>query len=146
MALIFPSDFSSILAQGPASRAPQRTKVLVMVDPTTSSQFIEPILGTLQGLIERTMYTAMTPKGIDYLFDRLAPETPFAEREAFKNRAEETMSGGLIGSRQPLVTVEQTVPPGMRVQKFPDTFQQNVPGYTIYGIFWIVSLLATSVL
>jgi ABC-2 type transport system permease protein len=34
----------------------------------------------------------------------------------------------------------------MRVQKLPDTFQQNVPGYTIYGIFWIVSLLANSVL
>jgi ABC-2 type transport system permease protein len=56
------------------------------------------------------------------------------------------MSGGLIGSREPLVTVERTVPSGMRVQKFPDTFQQNVPGYTIYGIFWIVSLLASSVL
>ena len=34
----------------------------------------------------------------------------------------------------------------MRVEKFPDTFQQNVPGYTIYGIFWVVSLLAGSVL
>jgi len=34
----------------------------------------------------------------------------------------------------------------MRVEKFPDAFQQNVPGYTIYGIFWIVSLLAGSVL
>ncbi len=146
MALIFPSDFSSILEQSPASREPQRTKILVIVDPTTSSQFVEPILGTLQGLLERTTYTAMMPKGIDYLFERLAPQTPAEEQKAFKSRAEETMSGGLIGSRQPLVTVERTVPPGMRVQKFPDTFQQNVPGYTIYGIFWIVSLLATSVL
>ena len=146
MALIFPSDFSSVLEQGPASREPQRTKILVIVDPTTSSQFVEPVLGTLQGLLERTMYTAMMPKGIDYLFERLAPQTPAQERESFKSRAEETMSGGLIGSKEPLVTVERTAPPGMRVQKFPDTFQQNVPGYTIYGIFWIVSLLANSVL
>lgn len=92
------------------------------------------------------MYTAMMPKGIDYLFERLAPQTPAQEREAFKSQAEETMSGGLIGSREPLVTLERTVPSGMRMQKFPDTFQQNVPGYTIYGIFWIVSLLASSVL
>ena len=28
----------------------------------------------------------------------------------------------------------------------PNSFQQNVPGYTIYGMFWIVSLLAGSVL
>lgn len=55
------------------------------------------------------------------------------------------MSGGLLGGK-PLVTVERTTPPGMRVEKFPDAFQQNVPGYTIYGIFWIVSLLAGSVL
>jgi ABC-2 type transport system permease protein len=146
MALIFPSDFSSILEQTPESREPERTKILVVVDPTTSSQFIEPILGTLQGLVERTTYTAMMPKGIDYLFERIAPETPAQERESFKSRAEETMSGGLVGRKEPLVTVERTVPPGMRIQKFPDTFQQNVPGYTIYGIFWIVSLLANSVL
>jgi ABC-2 type transport system permease protein len=146
MVLVFPSDFSSVLEQGPASREPQRTKVLVVVDPTTSSQFVDPIMGTLQGLLERTTYTAMMPKGVDYLFEHLAPQTPAADRESFKRRTEETMSGGLTGSRQPLVAVERVVPSGMRVQKYPDTFQQNVPGYTIYGIFWIVSLLASSVL
>ena len=146
MALIFPADFSSVLEQGPLSREPERTKILVIVDPTTSSQFVEPILGTLQGLVERTTYTAMMPKGIDYFFEHLSPQKPTEERETFKSRAEEAMSGGLTGGRQPLVTVERTVPPGMRVEKFPDTFQQNVPGYTIYGIFWVVSLLAASVL
>jgi ABC-2 type transport system permease protein len=146
MALIFPSDFSLVLEQGPASRGPQRTQILVMVDPTLSSQFVEPVLGTLQGLLERTTYLAMMPRGIDFLFDHLAPQTPVQERESFKSRAEEKMSGGLVGGREPLVTLERTFPPGMRVTKFPDTFQQNVPGYTIYGIFWIVSLLAGSVL
>jgi ABC-2 type transport system permease protein len=34
----------------------------------------------------------------------------------------------------------------MQAKKLPDSFQQNVPGYTIYGIFWIVSLLGLSVL
>ena len=146
MALFFPTDFSSVLEQGPTTRNPQKTKILVIVDPTTSSQFVEPIVGTLQGLLERTTYTAMVPKGIDYLFERLAPQTPAQEQQAFKVQAEDAMSGGLLGSRQPLVTLERTVPAGMRVQKLPDTFQQNVPGYTIYGIFWIVSLLANSVL
>jgi ABC-2 type transport system permease protein len=146
IALVFPSDFSSVLEQAPATREPERTKILVIVDPTTSSQFVEPILGTLQGLLERTTYTAMMPKGIDYLFERLAPQTPAQERESFKSQADEAMSGGLLGNKEPLVTVERTVPPGMRIQKFPNTFQQNVPGYTIYGIFWIVSLLANSVL
>jgi len=145
LALVFPPDFSEVLEQGPGPTL-RRTKVLVIVDPTTSSQFIEPVLGTLQGLIERSIYTAMVPKGLDYLFEQLAPQTPLEQREAFKAQAQEAISGGLLGGEEPVVTLERTVPPGMRVEKYPDTFQQNVPGYTIYGIFWIVTLLAGSVL
>jgi ABC-2 type transport system permease protein len=146
LALIFPPDFSAVLEQNPAVRERRTTKVLFIVDPTTSGQIAEPILGTLEGLLERAVSTAMVPKGIDYLFDRLAPQTPAAERERFRAGAEGAISGGLMGGETPVVTVERASPPGMRVKKLPDVFQQNVPGYTIYGIFWIVSLLAVSVL
>lgn len=146
LALVFPPDFSEVLEQDPAAAQRRTTRILVIVDPATSSQFVEPILGTLQGLIERRTYTAMIPKGLDLLFERLAPQTPVEQRETFKAQAQEAMSGGLLGGREPVVTVERTTPAGMQVEKYPDTFQQNVPGYTIYGIFWIVSLLAGSVL
>ena len=146
LALIFPPDFSAVLEQNPAVRERRTTKVVFIVDPTTSSQLVEPIQGTLQGLLERTAFTAMVPKGVDYVFDTLAPQTPTKERENFRARAEGAMSGGLMEGQTPVATVEQTSPPGMRVKKLPDVFQQNVPGYTIYGIFWIVSLLAVSVL
>ena len=88
LALIFPPDFSAVLEQNPAVRERRTTKVVFMVDPTTSSQFVEPIQGTLQGLLERTAFTAMVPKGVDYVFDRLAPQTPATERESFRARAE----------------------------------------------------------
>ncbi len=146
LALVFPPDFSAVLEQIPAARERRTTKVLFIVDPATSSQLVEPIQGTLQGLLERTAYTAIVPKGVDYLFDKLAPQATAAERERFRGRAEGAMSGGLMGGETPLVTVERASPPGMRVEKLPDVFQQNVPGYTIYGIFWIVNLLAVSVL
>lgn len=146
LALIFPPDFSAVLEQNPAVRERRTTKVEFIVDPTTSSQLVEPIRGTLQGLLERTAFTAMVPKGVDYVFDTLAPQAPTKERENFRARAEGAMSGGLMEGQTPVATVEQTSPPGMRVKKLPDVFQQNVPGYTIYGIFWIVSLLAVSVL
>jgi len=87
----------------------------------------------------------MIPRGLDSLFERLAPQIPAKQRETFKAQAQEGMSGGLLGG-EPVVTLERTTPAGMQVEKCPDTFQQNVPGYTIYGIFWIVSLLAGSVL
>lgn len=146
LALVFPPDFSQVLEQDPAAAERHTTKVLVIVDPATSSQFVEPILGTLQGLIERRTYMAMMPKGLDYLFGQLSPQMPTEQREAFKAQAQEAMSGGLLGGRETLITIERTAPAGMQVEKYPDTFQQNVPGYTIYGIFWIVSLLAGSVL
>ncbi|SNB72364.1 ABC transporter permease [Thermoflexus hugenholtzii] len=146
LALVFPPDFSEVLAQDPGATPRRRTRIWVIVDPATSSPFVEPILGTLQGLIERSTYTAMMPKGLDYLFTQLAPQVPPEQREAFKARAQEAMSGGLLGGEEPVVALERTAPPGMRVEKLPNTFQQNVPGYTIYGVFWIVSLLAGSVL
>lgn len=146
LALVFPPDFSAVLEQDPAAAERRTTRILVIVDPATSSQFVEPILGTLQGLVERGTYNAMMPKGLDYLFERLAPQTPVEQRETFKAQAQEAMSGGLLGGGEPVVTLERTAPAGMQVEKYPDTFQQNVPGYTIYGIFWIVSLLAGSVL
>lgn len=135
-----------MLEQSPATEAPRTTSVLVIVDPTTSRQFVEPLIGTLRGLIERHMLTAMLPRGLDFLFDRLAPQAPAAQREALKARAQASLSGGLLGSEQAAVAIEQIVPSDMHVERYPNTFQQNVPGYTIYGIFWIVSLLAGSVL
>lgn len=146
LALIFPPDFSEVLEQDPTAAERRHTKVLVIVDPTTSNQFIGPIQGTLQGLIERSTYTAMVPKGLDFLFERLSPQIPGEQRQTLKTQAQEAISAGLLGGRESIVTIERTTPAGMRVEKYPDTFQQNVPGYTIYGIFWIVSLLANSVL
>jgi ABC-2 type transport system permease protein len=43
------------------------------------------------------------------------------------------------------ILVERVAPPGMQAERIPTAFQYNVPGVTIYGIFWIVSLLAGSV-
>lgn len=146
LVLVFPPEFSDILEQDLAAPQRQTVRIELLLDPAVSPQLVEPLQGTLQGLLERTAYQAMLPRGIDFLFDNLAPKIPSESRHAFKTQAQQAMSGGLFGDNEPIVTVERTVPPGMRVERYPDTFQQNVPGYTIYGIFWIVSLLTGSVL
>lgn len=120
-ALIFPSDFTRVLEQGPGVRGLRTTKAMLIVDPATSSQFAEPIMGTLQGLVERSRAAAMIPAG---------QSGPSASQ----------------GDRELSTMVERIAPTGMQAKKKPDAFQQNVPGYTIYGIFWIVSLLGLSVL
>ena len=135
MAIVFPADFSTALQQATA------TKVIFISDPATPTQVIQPIIGTLNGLLEQATMTAAVPQGIDLMFAQLAPQAPAAQRDAFIADAEKAMSGS-----DPNITIERATPPGMRVAKSPNAFQQNVPGYTIYGIFWIVSLLASSVL
>lgn len=146
MALIFPADFSAVLEQSAGAANPETTKVLMVADPASPTQVAEPIIGTLQGIVQKESFAVAVPKGIDLLFDQIAPQTPAQQRAAFKSEATQALSGGLVGEQPPTISVERVAPPGMRVEKFPDTFQQNVPGYTIYGIFWIVSMLASSVL
>jgi len=146
MALVFPPEFSETLEQIPGLGERRTARVLVIVDPATSSQFVEPILGTLQGLIERQTLAATAPKGLDLLLARLSPQMPAEQRQAIKIEAQEAITGGFLGGSEPAVVLEKKAPAGMKVEQYPDTFQQNVPGYTIYGIFWIVSLLAGSVL
>ncbi len=145
LALVFPSDFSAALEQSSAAER-QTAQILAIVDPATSNQFIEPILGTLQGLIERQTFAAMIPSGMDYLFEQLAPQMPLEQRERFKAQAQEATLEGASGRDEPVAVLVRTTPEGMRIEKSPNTYQQTVPGYTIYGIFWIVSLLAGSVL
>jgi ABC-2 type transport system permease protein len=146
LAVIFPPDFSEVLEQLPFQDTRRATEVLVVVDPATSSQFVEPVLGTLQGLIERQTLAAAAPKGLDLLLARVSPQMPAEQREAIRTEAQEAITGGFLGGNEPVVALEKRAPTQMRVEQYPDTFQQNVPGYTIYGIFWIVSLLAGSVL
>lgn len=146
LALIIAADFSDVLEQNPAAGQRQTTRVELLLDPTISTQIVEPLQGTLQGLLERAAYQAMLPRGVDFLFDQLAPQLPAEQRQAFKIQAQQAMAGGLVGDGDPVVTIERTVPYGMRVEQYPNTFQQNVLGYTIYGIFWIVSLRTSSML
>ena len=146
MALVFPPEFSEVLEQPLTTKNRISTKVLVIADPATSIQVVGPILGMLQGLLERAAYTTVMSKGMNLFFERMPSQTSTKQQKAFKAQAQKAMSGGLFGNQQPPITVERTAPAGMKAEKFPDTFQQNVPGYTIFGIFWIVSLLASSVL
>ena len=145
-AVIFPPNFSIVLEQGLGTRERLTTKVLLIVDPNTTNQIAEPVLGTIQGLLERAAYTAMMPKGMGDLFTHLGDSTSTTKSGSPRTGLEEKGGRGRVEKQEPAVTVERIAPTGMQGRKLPDVYQQNVPGYTIYGIFWIVNLLAVSVL
>jgi ABC-2 type transport system permease protein len=108
LALIFPPSFSEALVAEPGS---SETVVVAIEDPEPSTQSTEPVLITLQSLIEREALAAQIPKA----------------------------------NATSTIVVKRTAPTGMEARPTPNPFQQNVSGVTIYGIFWIVSLLAGSV-
>jgi ABC-2 type transport system permease protein len=148
LVLHFPADFSAALENALDAADVATTTVRLIADPATPGQVIAPIQGTVQGLIERNALTALAPRGLDYLFQAIAPDTPRERQQQFRDRAGLALADGFLGGaegRLP-VALERAAPSAMPIRQFPDTYQQNVPGYTIYGIFWIVSALAGAVL
>ena len=145
-ALVFPPNFSAVLEQDVGIRERLTTNVQLIVDPNTTNQIAEPVLGTIRGLLERAACAAILRKGAGGLLTRSREPTLAPKRATPRAGLEETGVSEQAEMREPAVTVERIAPAGMRMKKLPDVYQQNVPGYTIYGIFWIVNLLAVSVL
>jgi ABC-2 type transport system permease protein len=134
LAIIFPADFSqnalSEIAHSPSSQS--AATVQLMLDPSLSEQFTGPIIGTLQGVLLQ----ALTPVGIDHLIQQIAPGLPPEQRQAILEQAQQKTASG--------VNIEQITPPGLAVRQFPNTTQQNVPGYTLFGVFFICQVIGLS--
>jgi ABC-2 type transport system permease protein len=137
LAVILPADFSQyILGDALPSQSSelQTTTIQLMVDPALSPEFTGPIVGTLQGLLLQ----ALMPVGIERLLDQIAPGMPQEQRLIF---IEQARQGMLIG-----MSIEQITPPGMSLRQLPNTTQQNVPSYTLFGVFFICQVIALSLI
>ena len=143
VAVFFPPDFSQVLEEGPVHG--RQAVVQVMVDPASSIQVVQPIVGTLRGLVERATYLALVPHGIDFVVDWIAPETTADRRETLRSVTQQATAGLSGDGAVSPVKLERVAPPGMQVEKEPDAVQQSVPGYAVFGVFWIVSLIASSI-
>ncbi|MBN1306101.1 MAG: ABC transporter permease [Anaerolineales bacterium] len=151
VALVFPQEFSvSILAAATDPESAQAT-VTFIADPAASPQFLAPVEGAVQGFIQRVAAYAQAPQKIEAGFASLAEEAPPGQGDivsqlgtAFVDRLEKV--GGLDGSGSLGVRFEQVAPSNYQLAELPDSVEQNVPGYTILGVFFIVQVLATSLL
>jgi ABC-2 type transport system permease protein len=135
LAVIFPPDFSqNILGSSPATQNTQSpaATIQLMLDPSLSQQFTGPIIGTLQGLLSQ----ALTPVGAEQILLQTAPGMPLAQRQAIVEQARQKATKG--------VSIEEISPPGMTVSRNPNTTQQNVPSYAIFGVFFICQVIGLS--
>ncbi|MEK7716270.1 MAG: ABC transporter permease, partial [Pseudomonadota bacterium] len=152
IAVIIPADFSDTIQNSvfdtPTDETPQKAQIDLVVDPALSSQIVGPVKGTLAGLSQQAMMTSVAPRGIDLFLDQIGQTAgaslPTEIRESLREQAlRSTAGGGVTGS---VVEVVQIQPAGMEIEKFPNSVQQYVPGWTLFGVFFISQTLATSVL
>jgi len=151
VALVFPPTFSESILEAATSPNSDEATVTFIADPTTSTQFLAPIQGTLQGFIQQTAAYAQAPRQIEAEFTAIADEVP-VEQAGFVGQIgnifvkQMETDGGLDGAGSLGIRFEQVPPSDYQIEEYPDSVEQNVPGYTIFGVFFIVQVLATSLL
>ncbi|MBN2495545.1 MAG: ABC transporter permease [Deltaproteobacteria bacterium] len=138
--LVLPAGLSRALR----SRAGDPIAVELVSDPALGDQVVEPLLGTIRGLCERLSFQAFTPDRVDSLFERFGGSMPAIALDGIRNKVRTDVLTSLQTPSP--VRLMRVAPASMQHVVRPDAFQQNVPGYTLFGIFWIVVLLAESVL
>jgi ABC-2 type transport system permease protein len=152
IAVIIPADFSDTIQRSvfdtPTDETPQKAQIDLVVDPALSSQFVGPVKGTLTGLSQQALMTGVAPRGIDLFLDQIdqtaGTSLPAEDRESLREQAlRSTAGGGITGS---VVEVVQMQPAGMEIEQLPNSVQQYVPGWTLFGVFFISQTLATSLL
>ncbi|MFL7792261.1 MAG: ABC transporter permease [Anaerolineae bacterium] len=138
VAIVFPADFSMQIAARSAGDDAIATIELI-ADPAASVQFIAPIQGMVFGAAERVAETQVAQARIAAGLESAFAQLPTEARPAPDQIVIE-MDGGSV------VTLEQVAPAEMKIEVLPDTYQQNVPGYTLLGVFFIVGAMASSIL
>ncbi len=152
IAVIIPADFSDTIQNSvfntPTDETPQKAQIDLVVDPALSSQLVGPVKGTLTGLSQQALMTGVAPRGIDLFLDQIEQTAgaplPAEDRESLREQAVRSTAGG--GDTGTVVEVVQMQPAGMEIEQLPNSVQQNVPGWTLFGVFFISQTLATSLL
>ena len=145
IAIVIPEDFSDALQQVAFDNAAQSAQIELVADPATSQQVLGPVKGALAGLSQQAAFTGLMPQGIDQLFnaiDQNGGNVPANMKGALKNNASFTTTS----NGQSLVVIKQTQPANMKIEQYPNTVQQNVPGWVLFGVFFISGILAQSIL
>jgi len=134
MAILIPSGFSQDITQS------QKVTVLFIVDPGASQQVVKPV----QALVETTLGQTTGPILLQQAIAKsLAHNAPPAQARQINQQVARALDQPAGDS---IATVQAVSPPGVTAPKHPSVYQQNVPGYTIMYVFFIVGTMASSVL
>ena len=150
LALAFRTGFSERILQDPGTSESEKATVYLISDPATNLQLLASVKGVIRSTIERRILLATMPQRMKQAFENslsefpsgLNPSSPNMEKQ-FERILEDTHKDGVDRSRVVFVSAS---PKGFSAGRRPTATEQNVPGYTIFGVFFIVLTLASSFL
>ena len=150
LALHFKPQFSERIFSESSDMKNEEPAVSLIVDPTINMQLLSSLKGSIQGVLERHALLSRLPhiirKGLshigsqgksemDLVLDDLEPQF----ERIFSNVSAENLN-------REAVPVEIITLRAFDSKRRPNATEQNVPGYTIFGVFFIVLTLASSFL
>ena len=148
IALVFPANFSTAILKAASDPSTVKAVVSFVVDPAVGSQLLAPVQGMVQGDIEREASVAQAPIQALQGFNQLASAAPASQAGLIHElgvRYTSLMTGSTATTEQNLGADTQVVTPASYTDvKTPTSAEQNVPGYTIYGVFFIITTISTS--
>lgn len=148
LALHFRAHFSERILSGAGEDQSMPPAIAMIFDPTMNIQLLSSLEGTIRGVVERRALLARLPGLIGRRLSRAAeegqPEFGAAMGE-LKPRLERMLSDAVADLPEPATSPIQLVAlRDVAGARRPTSTEQNVPGYTIFGVFFIVLTLASS--
>ncbi len=143
-ALVLPPDFTAaaLRAVSQSASPPQATLV---VDPGAGPALIGPLRAAMSAALTHIVAAAQAPFRVQAALAQAADTLPPSARPLAQ-----ALYPSLLAAWQaadaPQVALQTTPPPAFRAAPVPDAVQQNVPGYTVFGVFFIIGIVASSIL
>jgi ABC-2 type transport system permease protein len=146
--LVFSADFSEKIIAAAGKQQADNTVVTYVVDPSVGNQMMGPVRGMVQGYIEREASLAQAPLNIIQGFDAILNEMPASSKPVIQPAVQaftQAINQSDLLKSSTAISYQEEPPEGMHIEKSPTSAQQNVPGYTIFGVFFITQSLALSI-
>ena len=147
LALHFKDCFSEQMQKISSESSASASSISLISDPVINSQLLASVSGTVQGVLDRRLFMIRLPRMLQDQFsaemESYLPKSLAAfqkngfDPERLMSRLKEDLKSG---NR---LVLQVASPRSMKKTRRPTSTEQNVPGYTIFGVFFIVLTLAS---
>jgi len=144
LALMIPPDFSRQALQSSESNPETKGIMTFVHDPAMNARLLAGIKGSIQGVTLRRTLTARMAHRLKETLGGLALQSPLGLTPfpGLTNSLKALEGEG--GGENRGVLFQSASPQGLQASRHPSVTEQNIPAYTIFGVFFIVLTLASS--